>query len=156
MDVIINGIVREVLPLQQGVSQKSGKTWQSQDFLLEHEGGQYPKNVCFKVFGQDKIQQFAIREGEQLTVHLNIEAKRGQKGYFNDIQCWKVERQAQQMSAQQPVQYPAQAPMQYAQPQPQMYNQPGMGNNPGVIYPNASQPLPQVQAPTPGSNDLPF
>lgn len=118
MDIVFSGQVTAVLPMQQGVSQRTGQPWYSQSYLLCYEQGQYPKNVTFSVFGSEKIQQFAIKQGEQLTAHLNIEAKQGQKGYFNDVTCWKVERPGQ---VQQPMQgYQQQAPFpQQGQPMQQ-------------------------------------
>ena len=118
MDVIISGQITAILPAQQGVSQRTGQPWMSQEYVLCHEPGQYPKSVCFRVFGEDKIKQMNIQMGETLTVHLNIDAKQGQKGYFNSIDCWKVERQVQQQAVpqgqyQQPAQQmPQQAPVQ--------------------------------------------
>lgn len=109
MDIVFSGQVTAVLPMQQGVSQRTGQPWYSQSYLLCYEQGQYTKNVVFSVFGQEKIQQFSIQQGEQLTAHLNIEAKQGQKGYFNDVTCWKVERPGQ---VQQPMQGYQQQPMQ--------------------------------------------
>lgn len=101
MDFVCSGVIAQVLQPQSGVSQRTGQPWQSQEFVLTYEQGQYPKSLCFRVFGADKLQQFAIRQGEQLTVHLNIECRQGQKGFFNDISCWKVDRQVQQAVQQQ-------------------------------------------------------
>ena len=80
MDVVLTGVVKEILPLQQGVSQRTGNTWQSQDYVLEHEPGQYPKSVCFKVFGGEKIANMAIKLGETITAHLNIDCHQGNTG----------------------------------------------------------------------------
>lgn len=141
-DIVLSGQITAVLPLQQGVSQRTGQPWQSQSYLLCYEPGQYPKNVCFSVFG-DKIKQFAIQQGEQLSVHLNIEAKQGQKGYFNDVQAWKVERPGQQM-VQQPMQGYQQMPPQQFPPQVNAQGQPMQSPFP----PQQAQPAPG-QAPFP-------
>lgn len=147
MDVVLTGVVKEILPLQQGVSQRTGTPWQSQDYVLEHEPGQYPKSVCFKVFGGEKIANMAIKLGETITVHLNIDCHQGAKGYFNDIQCWKVERQTQQAVVS--------SPLQNAQPAPQMANQPSLGENPATLFPYQQQPA-QPQQAQQGSDGLPF
>ena len=118
MDVVMSGVISQILPAQQGVSQRTGQPWVSQEYVLCHEQGQYPRFVCFRVFGQDKIQQMNIQLNEQLTIHLNIDAKQGQRGFFNSIDCWKVERQSVQQPqyAPQPqTQFPPQQPV--AQPQ---------------------------------------
>lgn len=96
MEVIMSGVITQILPAQQGTSQRTGQPWVSQEYLLCHEQGQYPRYVCFRVFGEDKIKQMNIQLNEQLTVHLNINAQQGQKGYFNSIDCWKVDRQPMQ------------------------------------------------------------
>ena len=157
MDVILSGQITAVLPVQQGVSQRTGQPWVSQEYVLCHEPGQYPKSVCFRVFGEDKIKQMNIQMGEQLSVHLNIDCKQGQKGYFNSIDCWKADRAGQQMTQGQQVQnpYPPQG-QQYAQnPYPQ-----GQVQNPyppqGGQYQGAA-PFPQQgQQPMPGQQTIPF
>lgn len=113
MDIIVKGIVKQILPLQKGTSQ-SGKEWVKQEYLLEHDQGQYPRSICFGVFGLDKINSFNIQYGEVLTVHLNIEAREHNGRWFNSIDAWKVDRE--QATQPQPAQAPT-AP-QPAQPQP--------------------------------------
>lgn len=136
-EIILSGQITAILPAQQGVSQRTGQPWVSQEYVLCHEPGQYPRSVCFRVFGQDKIQQMNIQMGEQLTVHLNIDCRQGQKGYFNSIDCWKVERAGQQQVVQQPMTgaapFPPQQPVQQQPvaspfpPQPAGVNQPVQG-----------------------------
>ena len=55
---------------------------------------QYPKKMCFEVFGAEKIDQFAIQLGEELTVSFDIDARQWQDRWFNSIRAWKVERVA--------------------------------------------------------------
>lgn len=117
-EIVLSGQITAILPAQQGVSQRTGQPWVSQEYVLCHEPGQYPRSVCFRVFGQDKIQQMNIQMGEQLTVHLNIDCRQGQKGYFNSIDAWKVERQGQQQVVQQPQYQPAPQPAPGAAPFP--------------------------------------
>lgn len=155
MDVIISGQITAILPVQQGVSQRTGQPWMSQEFVLCHEPGQYPKSVCFRVFGQDKIQQMNIQIGEQLSVHLNIDCRQGQKGYFNSIDCWKVERSGQQQVQQQPIQQ--QMPPQQTQfpPQVNAQGQPVQQPMPGAAPFPPQQPA-QQQPQQGGQQGLPF
>ena len=74
MEIVISGYIVAVLPCEQGTSQRSGQPWMKQGYVLQHEQGQYPKHICFEIFGQDKIQRMAIQYGEYLTVHLNADA----------------------------------------------------------------------------------
>ena len=89
-DMEITGKIIAVLPERGGVS-KTGNEWKSQEYVLEtHE--QYPRKICFNVFGADKIAQFNIQAGEEMTVSFDINAREYQGRWYNDIRAWKVER----------------------------------------------------------------
>ena len=86
----LSGKVIAVLEPRGGVS-KTGNAWKVQEYVIEtHE--QYPRKMCFDVFGEDKINQFNIQVGEELTVHFDIDAREWQGRWFNSIRAWKVER----------------------------------------------------------------
>lgn len=111
----LSGKVIRVFAPQQGVSQRSGNPWMSQEFVVETPG-QYPRQVCFKLFGQDKVMQFNIAMGELVTVSFDIEAHEHNGRFFNNINAWDVKKngmavQVTPQSAQgyqpQPVPQPA-------------------------------------------------
>ena len=92
------GKVIAVLEPRGGVS-KNGNEWKVQEYVIETHD-QYPRRMCFGVFGADKIQQFNIQVGEELNVFFDIDAREWQGRWFNSIRAWKVERvnaDAQQM-----------------------------------------------------------
>ena len=92
------GKVIAVLEPRGGVS-KNGNEWKVQEYVIETHD-QYPRRMCFDVFGADKIQQFNIQVGEELNVFFDIDAREWQGRWFNSIRAWKVERvnaDAQQM-----------------------------------------------------------
>ena len=86
----ISGKIIVVLPLQQGIS-KNGNPWQKQEYVLETHD-QYPKKVCFQLFGEDRIHQAAIQPGEELTVSFDIDSREYQGRWYTSINAWKVER----------------------------------------------------------------
>ena len=87
----IQGKIIAVLPQQSGVSQRTGNPWASQDYVIEtHE--QYPHKCCFRVFGADRIKQFNIQSGEELTVSFDIDCHEYNGRWFNDIRAWNVQR----------------------------------------------------------------
>ena len=117
MDVIISGTIFQALPPQSGVSQR-GTQWSRASYVIEHESGQYPKRMVFDV-KDAKIQEFNLRVGEQVTLHLNIschEYPENSGRYFNSIEAWKVERVGYQQPAVPQTQYQQ---AQYQQPMPQ-------------------------------------
>ena len=68
----ITGKIIAVLEPRGGVS-KTGNPWKVQEYVLE-TNEQYPRKMCFDVFGEDKIQQFNIQAGEELTVSQSMES----------------------------------------------------------------------------------
>lgn len=86
----ITGKIIAVLPERGGIS-KTGNEWKTQEYVLEtHE--QYPRRICFNVFGADKISQFNIQAGEEMTVSFDINAREYNGRWYNDIRAWRVER----------------------------------------------------------------
>ena len=66
------------LPAKSGLK-KNGESWKSQEFVIENIEGQYPKKMCFNVFGEDKINSFDIKLGEELKVSFDVDAKQWQE-----------------------------------------------------------------------------
>lgn len=97
------GKIIAVLPERGGIS-KSGNEWKTQEYVIENHD-QYPRKMCFNVFGADKIAQFNIQLGEELTVFFDIDCRQWNERWFNDLRAWKVERQA----VAQPVSSPIEA-----------------------------------------------
>lgn len=92
------GRVIAVLEPKGGTS-RNGNEWKVQEYVIETHD-QYPRRMCFDVFGDDKIKQFNIQLGEELNVSFDIDAREWQGRWFNSIRAWKVERvnaDAQQM-----------------------------------------------------------
>ncbi len=86
----ITGKIIQVLPEVGGIS-KAGNEWKKQEYVLETHD-QYPKKVCFQIFGADKIAQVAIQPGEELTVSFDIDSREYQGRWFTSINAWKVDR----------------------------------------------------------------
>ncbi|MEG2067425.1 MAG: DUF3127 domain-containing protein [Tannerellaceae bacterium] len=115
----ITGKIIVVLPVQGGTS-KTGNEWKKQEYVLETHD-QYPKKICFGIFGADRIDQAAIQEGEELIVSIDIDSREYQGRWFTNINAWKVDRAMTQQAAPAanatPGNYtPAAAPMATAAP----------------------------------------
>ena len=146
----MTGVVIAVLPERSGTSQRG--EWKSQSFVIETQE-QYPKHLCFEVFGADRIAQFNIKGGEKITVQFDIDARQYQDRWFNSIKAWNVIRPGQQA----PVQggYNVGNPQTGAQAA-QAAQQSAMAGAYGQT--NSSNPLPPKQPAQPqgDSSDLPF
>lgn len=117
-ELTISGRIVSVLPLQQGES-KAGKPWQKQEYILD-TGGQYPKKVCFSLFG-DYLTKFPLQVGQDVTVSIDIESREWNSRWYTEVRAWNVTYAGQQPQApapQPPVAQPAPPQQQPAQ-QPQ-------------------------------------
>lgn len=149
----IQGKVTNILPMRSGVSARG--EWKSQEFVITTEE-QYPKMVCFQVFGEDKINSFALQLGEVVKVSFDISAHEYQGRFFNSINAWKVEKvmpiaQNPPLNPQQNTNAPAGG---YVPPQAGGNAMLGGGTPPGASQ-NPMQAGQQAQQQG-GNGDLPF
>lgn len=85
----ITGKIIAALPERGGVSARTGNPWKVQSYVLETHD-QYPRRMCFEVFGEDKIKTFNIQIGQELTVSFDIDAREYNGNWYNTIRAWKV------------------------------------------------------------------
>ena len=114
------GTIIVVHPLTSGKSQRTGNAWHNQEFVLQTEE-QYPKKIPFEVFGEDRINRFAIRQGERITIHFDIDANEYQGKYYPKIRCYNVTRPQASQPAATPPARPAAAPTHSVPPQPPLF-----------------------------------
>ena len=96
MEIIGKAIA--ALPVKSGVSQRNGEQWQSREYVIETQE-QYPKKICFEVFGTDKLKEFNIRNNDLIKVHFDITAREYNGKWYNSVRAWKVEHVNQDGSA---------------------------------------------------------
>ena len=96
MEIIGKAIA--ALPVKSGVSQRTGEQWQSREYVIETQD-QYPKKMCFEVFGTDKLKEFNIRNNDLIKVYFDITAREYNGKWYNSIRAWKVEHVNQDGSA---------------------------------------------------------
>lgn len=134
----LTGTITVVMPAQSGVSQRSGNAWMSQEYVMEIPG-QWPRHIVFRIFGEDRIKQFNIQQGEQnVTIQFDIDAHEYNGRWFNEVRCYNVLRSVGQQPYQQQAQPSAVSPQTSQSPFPPQVNSNG-------------QPTGQ-----PGTDDLPF
>lgn len=122
MNISFTGRIIAQGQIQMGTSQK-GTQWSSCEYTIEELNQQYPARAVFQVFGSDKIQQFNIQLGEIITANIGLKAHQSKEGrWFNQLDCWKVERPTGQMQ-DQVAQNPQQHGGYYAPPQQQFPTQ---------------------------------
>lgn len=146
----ITGKIIAVLPERSGVSARSGAEWRCATYVLETME-QYPRKMCFEVFGTDRIQQMNIQAGQSYTISFDIDAHEYQGRWFNSIRAWKAEA-----PVAQPVAAPAQpeAPFAAAAPFPPV--QPAAPAQPAAAPAQPAAPAADPFGASDGDQDLPF
>ena len=92
----IQGNILKVLPAQSGTSQRTGNTWMSQDYVLQFhvwDGARMPNFFIFRVFGEDRIKSFAIKEGDDVEVSYYPNGHEFDGRWFGENEAVKVEIQ---------------------------------------------------------------
>ena len=146
----LTGRIAEVMPVVSGISDRTGNPWKSQEYLFEYfawSGAKYANRMVVRVFGEDDIAKFNLKQGEEVTLTIRFDANKSKDGsrWFNEIRISNVERP---QAAQQP-----------AQPQnaaPQAANAPQVNNNPPGFERPATSPENGQNKEGGDNDDLPF
>ena len=139
------GRIAEVMPVVEGISERTGNPWKSQEYLFEYfawSGAKYANRMVARVFGEDDIAKFNLKQGEEVTLTIRFDANKSKDGsrWFNEIRISNVERA---VAAQLPAQPQIEAPQ--------------ATNAPAAAQQSVAQPIaPQTAANQAGDEDLPF
>ncbi len=134
----LTGRIIAVLEERSGTSARTGNEWRVASYVLETQE-QYPKKMCFEVFGADRIQAMNIQPGETLTVKFDIDAHEYNGRWFNSIRAFAVDRA--------PLAAPAAAPV-----TPPPFDQTPFGG----AAPQAAPAAPAFPPAQDDNSDLPF
>nr|DAY68904.1 MAG TPA: protein of unknown function (DUF3127) [Caudoviricetes sp.] len=110
--IYIEGQITTILPENRGMGQKG--EWVSQDFVLKTEDN-YPKNICFTIFGADKIKEANIRIGDVVSIGVNLESREFNGRWYTAIKAWSVKRKFEAQAAKQAPPAPTPQPSQPTQ-----------------------------------------
>ena len=123
------------MPVQSGVSQKSGEPWSSQEFVFgfyETSDAIYEKEIVLKLRNA-KIQQYNLQVGDKIKAKFglginNYQGRKYNEIYTGDIEILQRAQPTQPAPAPQPA--PAQQPAPQGEQQEQLSTQtPGVGND---------------------------
>ena len=85
----LTGRVIDVLPTEKGTS-AAGKEWQKLTFAIEVQDN-YPYTVAFEVFGDEKVNAFNNKIGDEVKVAFNLKSNEWKGKYFTSASAWKIE-----------------------------------------------------------------
>ena len=88
----LTGRIIVVQEAKSGTSSRTGNSWMKQEFVLEVPG-KYPSHCAFSVFGEDRIKQLNIQNGEDVTIQFDIDAHEYNGRWYNDFRAYNVIRE---------------------------------------------------------------
>ncbi len=100
MALSVKGKVEQILKTESGVS-RAGKEWKKQDFVIETEE-QYPKKVCFTLFGEKVDLLNGVSAGQDIEVSFNIESREYNGRWFTNVIAWKIDQVSEQNNVPEP------------------------------------------------------
>lgn len=87
----IAGKIIQVLPAQEGVSKSTGNPWKLQSYILETLD-QYPRRVCFEIFGEDRIKNNPCNVDDTVTVSFDLESREFNGRWYTSVRAWRVQQ----------------------------------------------------------------
>lgn len=91
MEIKVVGTIEKLMPISKGVS-STGREWVKQDIVMSMANGQFVKHFTAAVMGQERIDNFKLRVGDNIVAYLDVDAKEYNGRWYNSINIWKVER----------------------------------------------------------------
>lgn len=83
------GVVYKVLPAVKGTSQRG--EWVKQEVVFDLPG-EFSRKLCVGFWG-DKAQDAAnLREGDKVSVSINLESREYNGRWFTEARAWKMSR----------------------------------------------------------------
>ena len=90
MALELEGKIITKLPVQTGTSARG--PWSKQEFVIEYQEGNYPTQVCFNVWGDDKVKDLEkFQAGETVKVSFNLSSREYNGRWYSDIRAWRIE-----------------------------------------------------------------
>lgn len=113
MALEIEGTITRKLDVQSGVSQRGA--WSKQEFIVEYQEGNFPTQICFNVWGEDKVKDLdRFKIGDHVKVSFNLSSREYNGRWYTDVRAWRIEPVTgqSQPAAQTPAAPAAAAPVQ--------------------------------------------
>lgn len=86
----VSGKIIQILPLQEGTG-RNGNPWKVQTAILETQD-QYPRKVCFEVFGEDRINNNPFKVDDIVTISFDIDSHEFNGRWYTSIRAYRVQQ----------------------------------------------------------------
>ncbi len=83
------GVVYRKLPEVTGTSAKGA--WRKQDVVFELPS-EFSRKICVTFFGDRAEDAASLKEGDAVTVSVNVESREYNGKWYTDVKAWKIVR----------------------------------------------------------------
>jgi len=85
----IEGRIVRMLDPQSGASARG--PWVKQEFVLECPDGKFTKQVCFNVWGEEKVKELSsFHLGDDVQVSFSPSSREFNGKWYTDLRAWKI------------------------------------------------------------------
>jgi hypothetical protein len=96
----INGLVYKILPVQSGTSARG--EWQKREIIVEMPDD-FNRKVCVTFFGDKAADAANLREGDKVSISINIESREYNGRWYTNVNAWRINPVAAAPSATAPA-----------------------------------------------------
>lgn len=90
----IVGRISKIFQPRDGMSQRTGEMWVSQDFMIEYfywPNQTTPSRMVLSIFGAERIQEADLKEGEEVKIRYHVDAREYNGRWYNDVRFDGIE-----------------------------------------------------------------
>lgn len=90
MKIIVT--LKAIMPVQNIQSKDGSKNWRKQEFIAtDNSNDQYPKDICFTLFGEDKIKLIeGFIAGNIIEVMFDIQSREYNERWYTSVDAWMI------------------------------------------------------------------
>lgn len=87
----ITGVIEQIMPIESGISEKSGTEWQHRDIIIRSINRDVTQKFCMNLFGAS-CKNVIIKEGNIIEFYFNVDARYVPRlnKWFTSLHVWKM------------------------------------------------------------------
>ena len=107
----LEGKISAVMPVNSGVSQRTGNAWMSQEYVMAYfwfPNQTQPSYIVLRIFGEDRIKQWNLQPNDEVKIRFHCDAHETNGRWYNELRIDNVTFVGASAGKNQPILKPAQ------------------------------------------------
>jgi hypothetical protein len=89
MNLELTGRLTQLMDEVSGTGRNGN--WVKREFVVETTDDQYPRKICFSLWGDKTEALKSLEPGAMLKVHFNLESREYNNRWYTDARAWRLE-----------------------------------------------------------------